>query len=328
MSVLRVAPRTAVVLALASAAALATFTWPFFIPAHPESTARTGEAPLVFLVMLPVLVALVLAELSSGGIDSKALAMLGVLAAVNAALRPLGAGTAGIETVFFLLVLAGRVFGPGFGFLLGSTSLFASALLTAGVGPWLPFQMLCASWVGLGAGLLPTRLRGRAEVAVLAGYGAFAAYGYGLLMNLWFWPFSLGADTQLSYVAGAPVLDNLHRFAVFTAVTSTFGWDTGRAITTAVAVVLAGPAVLAALRRAARRAAFDAPVTFAAPAPQPAPSAATPRPGAPIAASGDVPGPAVGVAPPARRGLDEPPATAGEDGQGGGSHQAPQRLVD
>ncbi|WP_089155901.1 ECF transporter S component [Micromonospora sp. NBS 11-29] len=265
MSVLRVAPRTAVVLALASVAALATFTWPFFVPAHPESTARTGEAPLVFLVMLPVLVALVLAELSSGGIDSKALAMLGVLAAVNAALRPLGAGTAGIETVFFLLVLAGRVFGPGFGFLLGSTSLFASALLTAGVGPWLPFQMLCASWIGLGAGLLPTGLRGRAETAVLAVYGALAAYGYGLLMNLWFWPFSLGADTQLSYVAGAPVLENLHRFAVFTAVTSTFGWDTGRAVTTAVAIVLVGPAVLAALRRAARRAAFDAPVTFAAP---------------------------------------------------------------
>ncbi|BCJ61963.1 ECF transporter S component [Micromonospora endophytica] len=262
MSALRVAPRTAVILTLASAAALATFTWPFFVPAQPETMARTTEAPLVFLVVLPVLLALVLAELSSGGIDSKALAMLGVLAAVNAALRPLGAGTAGIETVFFLLVLAGRVFGPGFGFLLGAVSLFASALLTAGVGPWLPFQMLAASWIGLGAGLLPGRLRGRAEIAVLAGYGTIAAYGYGLLMNLWFWPFSVGADTQLSYLAGAPVLENLHRFAVFTAVTSTFGWDTGRAVTTAIAIVLVGPAVLAALRRAARRAAFDAPVTF------------------------------------------------------------------
>ena len=35
MSVLRVAQRTAVVMTLASAAALATFTWPFFVPAHP-----------------------------------------------------------------------------------------------------------------------------------------------------------------------------------------------------------------------------------------------------------------------------------------------------
>ena len=36
--------------------------------------------------------------------------------------------------------------------------------------------------------------------------------------------------------------------------TSTGGWDTGRAITTAVAIVVLGPAILTTLRRAARRA--------------------------------------------------------------------------
>lgn len=61
--------------------------------------------------------------MAEGGISSKALAMPGVLSAVNAALRPLGAGTAGIETVFFVLVLAGRVYGPGFGLTPGCTSL-------------------------------------------------------------------------------------------------------------------------------------------------------------------------------------------------------------
>ncbi|MEV0392072.1 ECF transporter S component [Polymorphospora rubra] len=265
--VIRVAPRSALVLVLASAAGLAMFFWPLFAAPAPEALAHTADAPLIFVVILPVLVAVVLAELSSGGIDAKGLAMLGVLSAINAALRPLGAGTAGIETVFFMLVLAGRVFGPGFGFVLGCTSLFTSALLTAGVGPWLPFQMLASAWVGLGAGLLPARPRGRAEIAMLAGYGLLAAYGFGFLMNMWFWPYTTGIDTQLSYVAGAPLLENLHRFAVFTGVTSTFGWDTGRAVTNVVAIVLAGPAVLAALRRAARRAAFDAPVLFdAAPA--------------------------------------------------------------
>ena len=59
------------------------------------------------------------------GLDVRALAMLGLLAAVGAVLRPLSAGTAGIETVLVLLVLGGRVFGAGFGFLLGSTTLFA-----------------------------------------------------------------------------------------------------------------------------------------------------------------------------------------------------------
>jgi energy-coupling factor transport system substrate-specific component len=222
------------------------------------------------VAILPVLIAIVLAELTSGGLDAKALAMLGVLSAINAALRPLGTGTAGIETVFFLLVLAGRGFGPGFGFVLGCTSMFTSALLTAGIGPWLPFQMLAAGWVGLGAGLLPRRVRGRVEIAMLAGYGMLAAYLYGLLMNLWFWPFSVGAGSQLSFVAGAPVLENLHRFLAFTVVTSTLGWDTGRAVTNLVVILLAGPAVLGALRRAARRAAFEAPVTFS-PAPSGSP---------------------------------------------------------
>lgn len=261
MSVLRVAPRTAVILTLASVAALATFTWPFFVPAQPESMARTTEAPLVFIVVLPILLALVLAELSSGGIDSKALAMLGVLAAVNAALRPLGAGTAGIETVFFLLVLAGRVHGPGFGFVLGNTTMFASALLTGGMGPWLPFQMLGAGWTGLGGGLLP-RARGRVELWMLTVYGAVSSILYGFLLNMWFWPYTTGADTQLSYVPGDAVLSNLHRYLLYTLATSTWGWDVGRAATSVVAILVLGTPVLATLRRATRRAAFGAPVTF------------------------------------------------------------------
>ncbi|GAA2251587.1 ECF transporter S component [Streptomyces amakusaensis] len=262
VSVLRIRPRTSVVLALASAAGLVMFFWPLFAPPRPEAVAHSADAPLIFIIVMPVVLAVVLAEMSSGGIDPKVLALLGVLSAVNAGLRPLGAGTAGIETVFFLLVLAGRVFGPGFGFVLGALSLFASALLTAGVGPWLPFQMISSAWIGLGAGLLPRRVTGRAEIALLACYGVVAAYTFGLLMNMWFWPFTAGTDTQLSFDPGAPVAENLHTFLIFTLTTSTFGWDTGRALTNLLAIVLVGPAVLAVLRRASRRAAFDAPVTF------------------------------------------------------------------
>ena len=143
------------------------FCWPLLV--SPDSGLAHGtDAPLVFALVLPLLLAVVLAEMSEGGMDAKAVAMLGVLAAIGAALRPLGAGTAGFEPVFFLLVLGGRVFGAGFGFVLGATTLFASALVTGGVGPWLPFQMLGAAWVGCGAGMLPP-LRGRAEVLMLAG---------------------------------------------------------------------------------------------------------------------------------------------------------------
>lgn len=197
-----------------------------------------------------------IAQVTEGGLDARSLAVLGVLSAINAAIRPaLGAGTAGVESVFFLLILAGRAFGPGFGYLLGFTSLFASALLTAGVGPWLPFQMLCAGWVGLAAGLLPKRVSGKAEMAMLIALGIVSAYLFGALMNMWFWPFITGIDvdgtgSSLDYVPGAPILDNLTRFGWFTLLTSTAGWDTGRAITTTIALLVVGRPVLAVLRRA------------------------------------------------------------------------------
>jgi energy-coupling factor transport system substrate-specific component len=271
-SVLPMAPRTLLALALTSLAGLAMFAWPLVID-PPADYSHAEDAPYIFALILPALVAIVLSELTSRGMDTKALAMLGVLSALGAALRPLGAGTGGIELVFFLLVLGGRVYGPAFGFVLGSTTLFASALITGGMGPWLPFQMLASSWVGLLAGMLPPA-RGRAEVALLAAYAAFSAYLYGFLVNLWGWPFALGGDTELSYVPGAAVLENLHRFFLYTLATSTWGWDTGRAITNTAAVLLVGPAVLATLRRATRRAAFDAPVAFD-PAGDPAPASAS-----------------------------------------------------
>ncbi|WP_109472595.1 ECF transporter S component [Ornithinimicrobium cavernae] len=267
VAAVRIGPRSALAITLVSVIGLAMFLWPLFISAEPTLVQHTVDAPFVFMAILPALVLIVLAEISEGGMDAKALAMLGVLSAVTAALRPLGAGTAGIEVVFFIMVLAGRVFGPGFGFVLGCTSMFASALLTAGVGPWLPFQMLTSAWIGLFAGLLPRRVSGRWEIAMLAVYGVVAAYVFGALMNMWFWPFVTGVQVSgvegaLGYEPGAPVLENLHRFLVFTLFTSTLGWDTGRAVTNAVLIVLIGPALLATLRRASRRASFGVRGTF------------------------------------------------------------------
>ena len=256
---IRLRPRSTLAIVLCSLTGLMAFGWPLLV--GPDSgLAHQGDAPLVLAFLLPLLLAVVLAEISEGGLDIKAIALLGVLSAVGAALRPLGAGTAGLETVFFLLILGGRVFGAGFGFVLGATTLFASALVTGGVGPWLPFQMVGAAWVGWGAGLLPM-VRGRKEIVLLSAYGAVAGLAYGMLLNLSFWPFTTGLGSGLSFVAGAPILDNLHRFLVFSLATS-LGWDLGRAATNAVLVALTGRAVLGTLRRAARRAAFDAPVEF------------------------------------------------------------------
>ncbi|QVT80929.1 hypothetical protein ENKNEFLB_03330 [Nocardioides aquaticus] len=248
--------RTAAVLALASVGGLMMLGWPLLL--QPAAGDRV-DPPFLFLALVPLVLVVVLAEISEGGLDPRVLAVLGVLSALVAVLRGVSAGTGGIELVFFLLILAGRVLGPGFGFALGCTALFASALMTAGVGPWLPFQMLVSAWVGMGAGLLPQRVRGRAEIVMLAVYGVVAAYAYGLLLNLSDWPFVLGIGVpgvsgDLTYVPGAPLGENLVTFLRYTLITSTGSFDTGRAITNAVAIALLGPAVLATLRRTARRA--------------------------------------------------------------------------
>jgi energy-coupling factor transport system substrate-specific component len=257
----RMGTRSVLAATLATVVGFVCFLWPFLLA--PGKFGSSYTAPLMFGVLLLLVLAVVFAEVADGGIDAKALAMLGVLSAVNAGLRPLGAGTAGIEIVFFILIFAGRVFGPGFGFTLGCTSLFASAIITGGVGPWMPYQMFGCAFVGLFAGLLPP-CRGKAEIWMLAAYGVFAGFFFGFMLNLQFWPFSVDPGSSIAYLPGASFVTQWHRYLLFDATTS-LGWDTGRAITNLVCILLLGPAVLATFRRAARRASFRAPVDFVRP---------------------------------------------------------------
>ena len=251
-ALIRLPLRSVVVLATISLIGVVAYAWPFFVdPGAALDTSHSADAPWFFVLLLPFLAAVVIAELSSGGIDAKAVAMLGMLAAVGAALRALSPGAAGLEPSFIVIVIGGRVFGRGFGFVLGCLTLFAGALITGGVGPWLPFQMFAGGWVGLFAGMLP-RGTGRSEVLALAAYGLVAGMLYGMLLNLWFWPFA-AYGPEVTYVPGDPLTANLHRYWVFWATTS-LGWDVPRGVLTAGAVLLAGRPVMAALRRTARRA--------------------------------------------------------------------------
>jgi energy-coupling factor transport system substrate-specific component len=253
--------RSTILLVAASAVGLAGFTWPLFTHPHgSENLAHASDAPWLFVIVLPLLLGVVLAELADGGLDAKGVAVLGVLIACGAALRTPTTGATGFTGVLFLLLPGGRVFGRGFGFVQGALTMFASALLTGGVGPWLPFQMMAAAWIGFFAGCLPTA-RGRAELWMLAAYGAIAGLIYGLVMDMWFWPFTTAGGNQLHYVAGDSLAENLRRFWGFH-LTSALGFDLPRAAGNVLLVLFVGAPVLAALRRAARRAAFHAPVAF------------------------------------------------------------------
>lgn len=239
-------------IAIAGVASLLMFSWPLFITSNISTEATTAQT--VFILLMPLTLVIVLIEFATRDISSKHLALLGVLIALNAVIRLLGAGTAGIETAFFLVILGAYVFGSGFGFILGAGSIFVSALLTGGIGPWLPFQMMGAALIGLGAGLIPHATKKWLVKLNLIVFAVIASFAYGALMTLWNWPYLAGTGTQVSYVAGAPVIDNLTRFLQYEIVTGGLIWDTGRAITTSLLILLTGSALIATLSRAATRA--------------------------------------------------------------------------
>ncbi|VXC12449.1 ABC transporter family protein [Arthrobacter sp. 9AX] len=235
------------VLATANILALGAFCWPLLAAALPQDAA--AALPYAALAIAPVAVVAIVVSLDGSVSSAHTVALLGVLAAVGSAVRVASTGVGGVEAVFILLILAGRAFGARFGLLLGAGTIAVSSALWGGIGPWTPFQIFACAWVGAGAGLLPRRVRGKAELWMLCGYGVVASYLFGLLTNLWFWPFAVGAGTGISYVPGAPLGTNLSSFLLYSLVTSTAGWDTLRAITTIIGIAVVGRAILAALRR-------------------------------------------------------------------------------
>ena len=229
------------------------FFWPFI---NSESKSTT-----FFWLATPLSLLLLLALIGRANLDPKTLALLAVMSAVVAALRPLGAGAAGIEPMWFILILTSYVFGSSFGFLLGVQSLMLSAFLTGGFGPWLPYQIFAAGWMGLIAGSVPKIKGKKLEIAFLVIVSAICAEIFGILMDLQFWPWTLGPKTQLSFIPGGAIAENLHRFFIYH-VTTSMAWDIPRAIFTATLIILVGPGVLATLKRSARRANFKSEIYF------------------------------------------------------------------
>lgn len=187
-------------LILVSLIGVASFLYPFFLPALAGVGQRGGrsgiEVPLVFTALgaacLLVLLLVVQGQASGWGRGaSKMVALLGVLVAVDATLRLIPT-LLGASPIFLLIILAGYAYRASFGFLMGALTLFASALLTGGLGPWLPYQMLGAGWVGMTAGMLPrsSESGSRTEIATLAMFGGIWGFLYGAILNLMAWPYA------------------------------------------------------------------------------------------------------------------------------------------
>lgn len=211
--------------------------------------AHNADGPLIMAVIAALCLLLIVSELTEGVLNSKSLAVLGVLAALAAVLRTITL-PAGANLYFFPVILGGYVFGTRLGFLLGVLSFFLSALVTAGIGPWLPFQMFAAGWMGLSAGALGHLLRGaplRVEVGALVVLGAAWGLLFGAITNLWFWPFVVSGP-DISYEPGLGLVETVRRYWNFYLLTS-LGWDLARSVVTALVLLSVGIPLVKALKR-------------------------------------------------------------------------------
>src|SRR5512143_3033530 len=145
----------------ATLSGLLVLLYPFFIPALTAQkgigTQSTGMLPLMMTFLLGLCMVVLLYEAQGQMVNTKLIALLGILVAINSALRFIETaipGPGGFTPIFFLIILVGYVFGGRVGFLMGALTVLVSALVTGGVGPWLPAQMFTAGWVGLSTPLV------------------------------------------------------------------------------------------------------------------------------------------------------------------------------
>jgi energy-coupling factor transport system substrate-specific component len=256
--------------AFSGAIGVLAFAYPFFLNTQATGSlnvAHGQDATLMTAALVGLSLVALLVELQGQAISAKTVAMLGVMVAITSVLRFVEVAVpmpGGFSPIFAPIILSGYVFGGRFGFLMGTFTTLVSALITGGVGPWLPYQMFTAGWVGMTAGWLSrltphvscfTSPVSRLTILVLAVFGFIWGLLYGAVINVYFWPFAVGT-TEQAWTPGIGLGETLTRYAAFYVATSLW-WDLVRAGGNVALILLLGAPTVQALTRFQRRFHFE-----------------------------------------------------------------------
>jgi len=231
------------------------FAWPFLGSGLPASTPA-------WTLTLGCVVGLFLIEAGMRQLDSRGVALLAAIAAIDTALRlAVIEGIGGFSPIYFLVLCAGYVFGASFGFLAGALSILVSAIAGGGMGPWVPYQVFAVGWVGVAAGLAGQWSRGSRlpdwrDVLVLAAVGAVMGWVVGALLDITDWIPVYRGNPTLGWLPGMDAATSLVHFGRFYLLTS-LAYDTFRAVGNVLMVLALGAPVMAALARLRDRLTFE-----------------------------------------------------------------------
>lgn len=229
------------------------FAWPFIGSGLPASTPA-------WTLTLACIAALLLVEAGTRQLDARGLALLAAIAAIDTALRlAVVEGIGGFSPVYFLVLCAGFVFGPTYGFLAGALSILVSAIAGAGVGPWVPYQIFTTGWVGVVAGIAGrgrVQLPGWGDLIILAAVGAVMGWVVGALLDIQDWVPLYRGNPTLGWEPGMDAATAAVHFGRFYLLTS-LAYDSFRAAGNVVMVLAFGAPVLGALSRLRARLTFE-----------------------------------------------------------------------
>lgn len=231
------------------------FAWPFLGSGLPASTPA-------WTLTLGCVVGLFLIEGGMRQLDSRAVALLAAIAAIDTALRlAVIEGIGGFSPIYFLVLCAGYVFGASFGFLAGALSILVSAIAGGGMGPWVPYQVFAVGWVGVAAGLAGHWSRGSRipdwrDVLLLATVGGVMGWVVGALLDITDWIPVYRGNPTLGWLPGMDAATALVHFGRFYVLTS-LAYDTFRAVGNVLMVLALGAPVMAALARLRVRLTFE-----------------------------------------------------------------------
>jgi energy-coupling factor transport system substrate-specific component len=235
---------------LAALFGIVAITWPLYISGERAALINQLAIPVLMSAVIPIALLLFSAEIIGSFFSARRLAIIAALTSVAMVVRVLGAGVAGIEPIWTIVIISGFALGAASGFVVGVSAIALSALATGGIGPWLPYQMVTAGTIGVVAGILRTATN-QPNRLVLGSTGFIAGVLYGWVMNLWFWPTAIGLQAGLAYNPDAEISERLLSWIRFNLATS-LGFDLPRGLLTAGLLVWIGPRMLSAIQRAAR----------------------------------------------------------------------------
>lgn len=121
-----------------------------------------------------------------------------------------------IQPATFLIIISGYVFGPIFGFMVGTISVLVSNSIL-GHGAWTLWQMTAWGLTGFSSGILK-KIVPKANSIILGIFAFMWGFFFGWIINLWYWLtyiYPLNLKTFLSVCTASFYFDWLHAIGNF-----------------------------------------------------------------------------------------------------------------